>query len=853
MTGVQIYRRLPLVHLTQPQREEVWKTAVTLSRKAPVVRNDLLGLIGHYIACDQGLESSAWLACSSTDAVFFRVIRIGNDPAIDLVIDTTTGAGRMVKNLVKCLLPLGWLPWRPKCHLASFLVERNSEPRNVPGSLVMDFGTTATSFIFAPQGEPPLKAQPLELPNPFDPADANTMLRPAVERRLFRSTAVLLHIDEHPASKPWLLMGKAAEETIPNIDPFVSSLWAPKKYIRDWPEHLKAEEPTTTGRGIVGQRPGLGSTLQFVQLVLEQLLTLAVSAQVNPRFSSGRPQCYPQIKEVLLTYPLIWREQERALFQRMIRTAAEELFVLPDAVREQFQVHLLCSEPVAVAAHVIWEVFFQFLHLAPGGKNLLKPSLVSSMMGNIEGDQELRLLVVDIGGGSTDIALVEARWTVGQAVETRTEEPQLSIASGSFLAPETEEPRRNDPSGSFLSPPTRPAAAEPRSDRADAGKESPAVDLHLQVLESLRFNRAGDRLSHLLATAILEFMRRKHGIKEVLDIDAPAANPAFTRQRKRAVISQISKLVEQAKAHLVAHPDKPWVLRPHEERELLIDLELARVETVRAVAVADERLEISLDRLRRWVEMDRQSEASQGEPGLMDVFFDLEDLGQSLKARGQFPHLVLLSGRTTRLPFIKALVMKHLNLPAHRVRTMGELLPPGLRSRDHDNIDKLAVVYGAHRFKFGYPIRFIAVPQEAVFRRHIGTVEQTLLGMRLNQVLVRAGTAQPQTCTLRLSPGATVLIGHAFCDGRRAEVIATVENTTDAWRDVEIDLVNDYRVELNRAHQADGVRVTEHVPGGTNAILDNFNDTGKIDREPDGLLRSIVLSNADPTPPRGAL
>ena len=75
------------------------------------------------------------------------------------------------------------------------------------------------------------------------------------------------------------------------------------------------------------------------------------------------------------------------------------------------------------------------------------------------------------------------------------------------------------------------------------------------------------------------------------------------------------------------------------------------------------------------------------------------------------------------------------------------------------------------------------------------------------------------------------------------EVIATVENLTSEWRDVDLDLVNDYRVELNRSQKANGVRVLEHFSGG-HEIVDNFYDTGKIDCEPDGLLRSMVLSNA---------
>jgi len=58
------------------------------------------------------------------------------------------------------------------------------------------------------------------------------------------------------------------------------------------------------------------------------------------------------------------------------------------------------------------------------------------------------MLVVDIGGGSTDIAYVDIGWTV-------------------------------------------------RS-------EDKSVDVGFKMIESMRFNRAGDRISHLIATAIYE-------------------------------------------------------------------------------------------------------------------------------------------------------------------------------------------------------------------------------------------------------------------------------------------------------------------------------------------------------------
>jgi hypothetical protein len=790
LTGLQIHRRLPLVHLAETERSVVWKAALALAGKPPQP-NALLPLLRDHIACDRLLQSSDWFACSSNDTVFFRLLRVGTDLAIDLVIDTQSGAGRMVNNRVECALQSGMMFARKRHHLASFVVVPNHQPRNIPGSLVMDFGTTATTFIFASQGAPPLDARPLLLHNPFDPDDSDVERRPPAEKAIFRSTALLLRVPENPASEAWLLLGKAAEERIAHLDPLITSLYAPKKYVRDWPEHLRSQEPATAVRGVLGHRIGLVSVLHFVEQVVKQMLTLAVSSQVNPQFASIQPRGYPQVKEVLLTYPLTWREQEKALFQQMVQAAARAQFVLPDTERDQLQVNLVCSEPVAVAAYVLWEVFFHYFHLAPGGRNLARPSLVSSLLGNTDGEQELRLLVVDIGGGSTDIALVRASWTL---------------------------------------------------------EEDNAVNVHLRVLESLRYNCAGDRLSHILATAILTFMCHKYNIKEVLDYEAPATNPAFTRQYKRVVVSLLCRLAEEAKVHLATHPHEPWVLKEDHPaaNELARWLEPARGLSDVLPAGGTDQVEISLDVLRHWVTEDRQSMKSRGKPGFMDIFFDLEELARSLKETRESPHLVLLSGRTTRLPFLRELAMKHLGLPAHRVRTLDTLLPASLHGPDHANIDKLAVVHGAHRIRFGHPIRFIPHAEEPVFRRYVGILQQTPMGLRLHQVLARPGAAQPQTCPLRVGPGAVILIGHAFrVDSNRAEVIATVENTTNDWRDIEVDLLTDYRVELKRSRNAEGVRVTERVPGGEDVIADNFNDTGRIDREPDGLLRNIVLSNAD--------
>jgi hypothetical protein len=231
----------------------------------------------------------------------------------------------------------------------------------------------------------------------------------------------------------------------------------------------------------------------------------------------------------------------------------------------------------------------------------------------------------------------------------------------------------------------------------------------------------------------------------------------------------------------------------------------------------------------------------------MDIFYYLEEMAASLVENRRSPHLVILSGRTTRLPFIKEMTASYLRQPLHRIRTLGELLPDALKSPDHENMDKLAVVYGAHRFRFGSPVnfRFQALPEGNVFHRYIGTVTETPQGLRLNRVLVKPRDTQPRTCKLKLAGGASVRLGQAFRKDGSVELLASLLNNNRDEREIEIDLVNDYSVELKRSPQTEGVFLTEWVPGGTSDIVDNFNDTGRIDCEPPGFIRDIVWSNQE--------
>jgi len=786
LTGVQICRRVPLT-VPRDIADSVWAAAKQLA--ANPGKNPCLPLIGTFIPCDQKVENTGWIACTAHEPVFFRLLRIGTEWFIDLVIDSQNGAGKLPQNRIDCVIETGFTFFKKQHHLASFFVEANRQPKNFVGSLIMDFGNTGTSAIFSPDGARPFQVRPIFFHNPFDISEGDEEKRPRKEKSVLKSTTFLLRVPEADLADPWIVLGKSAEALIAKLDPSITSLYAPKKYVRHWPQHLKAQEPTTTFRGYLGQRMGLFPALYFVEQALHHMLELALSSLTNPHFSSRHPEFYPQFREILLTFPLTWREVDKSLFQEMVLRAASKQLVLDDKVRERFKVELVCSEPVAVAAYALWEILFQFYHLGPPGRNLQGPSLASSLFGNWEGDPKLRLLMLDIGGGSTDIALVEASWAVQE---------------------------------------------EENVDRA--------VNVTFRVLESLRFNRAGDRVSHIMATAIWEYLREKYKIVEALDFRVPAANPAFILQRKREIVSEITELVEKMKVHL-SQGKGPWTLNSQVPDEQMLNSSLKAV--IGEPIAVDLGMEVSLEVLQQWVEADRQSMQTGGEPGFMDIFFYLKDLAASLAEKKQTPHLVILSGRSSRFPFIRDFCMRYLDLPYHRIRTLGELVPDELKGQDHENMDKLAVVYGAHRFRHGNPVnfRFVAASEQEQFQRFVGTLQESPSGLRLNRILVKPKDSLPRTCKLKIPGGSSVRIGNAFRKDAAAETLATIANESAEEREVEIDLLGDYHVGMKKSPQTENVHLVEWVPGGSSEIVDNFNDTGRIDCEPDGFLRKIVLEN----------
>lgn len=783
-TGLQICRGLGVTldssanpEASQRLINELWRMAARAAERQ--ADNEVRLLIRDHIAFARELDEADrtdWIACDPNDFVFFRLTRSGAEIQLDLVVDTHNGAGAQIHNNIPILLDNQSWRKRKTFHLADIDVAEHRTARNEIGSLLMDFGNTGSAFVFCRRGAGPLQSHIVEPGNPFDPRYRE---RPPGERNILRSSMIALRVSPNELETPWLILSRRAEELI-RENPLATYLYAPKKYVRYWPEHLRATEPTLQFRGIVGQRVGLYPVLKILEHTLEQMLQQVLASITNPHGTSHAPEFYPQITRLMTTYPLTWRQADRTVFQCLLQRVANRLFSQDEQHQSQFQVELVCSEPVAVAAYVLWETFFHF-----GTRNL---PLAASFLGNPHGAPGLRLLVVDIGGGSTDIAHVDIHW------QTRADDE--------------------------------------------------SVDVTFRLLESMRFTRAGDRLSHIIATAILVFIQQKYAVTEPLDLKVESANPGFTRAYKRLIVSRISELAEAAKIAL-AGPEGVWRLEADSEYDLLRGFEplLANVALEDHIQQGPH-LMLNREVLRAWVEADRQSLETHNEPGFMDIFFYLEELMDSLRTDHREPHAVILSGRSTRLSFIKDMVVKSLRLPPHRIRTLDHLLPAAARLQSNGNLDKLAVVYGAQRFRFGDHIRFEMLADEPVFTRHIGTVRETPAGLKLNKVIVNAGAHCPQTVAVTVEAGRDLRIGHAFRKDGRAELIANLSNRSQTQHHtVDLEITDDFSLRL-REPNAD-VALSEWVPGGADLIVDNFNDTGRIDGEPEGLLKRIVLKNQD--------
>ncbi|MEM9670484.1 MAG: hypothetical protein AAF950_16305 [Pseudomonadota bacterium] len=768
--------------------------------------NDLIELVRENAACrppspssdllgDQNNQAQVtdWIACDPPQLAFFRLRRVGVELLIDLLIDTQQGAGAQHNNQIEIVVKrqrakalMAWLRSlfgkqqnganAIHHHLAEFYV--STDPVNVDGTLIIDFGNSASTMAFRKTGQGPTDIQPFELNNPWD---INFFERTSEDFQMMRSNVLVLRAG-HEQEQSWFIMGHRADEMIQN-NPSATFIYSPKKYVREWEDPTR--QPRTYFRDVKGrERRQHYEKARFVNHAVEQLLQMALSSLCNPKCESNAPEMYPQINRLGVTYPLTWRENDRELFHKIVSETADSLLDLQPKVREEFQVEMVCSEPVAVAAFVIWETFYQF------EQDL---SLAAASLGATSGQPHLNLLVVDIGGGSTDIASVEVSW------------------------------RSHD--------------------------DAKTVDVYFKMVESMRFNRAGDRLSHILAVVIREYLVEKYGIDISMAFDGGEEDQAFTPAYRRQAISIIFDLTEDMKRTLAEPEGGEWILDEVGESLLLQAFEPLRMSGRMRDQPATGRLRVTHAMLEKWVQKDVQSRLTNHEPGFKDIFFYLKELTENLRKQRRAPDLVVLSGRTTRMPFIRNLTARYVELPLHRVRRLDDIVSPALLEETRPNLDKFAVVCGAHYFRSGDQIRFIAQPDAKIFNRYIGTLRSTRHGPRMLHTLITPGQTAPHTVMVQVPPKVEVRLCTAFREDGAAQIMANLRNDGSDELDVELDVFDDHTIRL-KSGTSDQISFYEWIPGGVDVMADNFNDTGRIDEEPrkpdkrtDGVLTRIVRAD----------
>ena len=163
---------------------------------------------------------------------------------MDLVIDTRNGIGRQPVNSLRCLVEAGssLLLTRKTYHLGTAVVEKNNEPKNEKGSLILDFGNTASCAIYSEPNTQPQNVRPVYFHNPFDPFEFNEELRPVKEKCILNSTAFVLRVPETKFDSPWIVLGKRAEELIKQ-EPLATSLFAPRNTFANGPRNKKPRSP----------------------------------------------------------------------------------------------------------------------------------------------------------------------------------------------------------------------------------------------------------------------------------------------------------------------------------------------------------------------------------------------------------------------------------------------------------------------------------------------------------------------------------------------------------------------------------------------------------------------------------
>ena len=806
-------------------------------------------------------DDALWLCVPGKAGMYYRIRKGTNQRySLDMAINTNLYDSGTRRIIGACVVP------KPGENLKNvtkteeighFTILPDAEITNKIGDLIIDFGNTGTVSAFVSSGD--LVVTPIEIFNPWDPKECKGELngRNTIDKLIFHSNQLLFHFDDccEPAkfhmdsddgSSPedyqyvnrlWWLSGERANEIAKNISQNTTYIYSPKKYIRKWDASGNYTNPRIQLHDINGSYDMPIEPDPIIKEVLRSQLGLIISSLVKS-FGKHANVVVPEFKRVLLSYPLTWRPQDRDYFKKKIEQVFKESFSNL-MTKNNFNVEMLYyNEPYCVVAYLVSKIIEKY------GGNAGNWELVRSILGNFDKDSnKTRILVVDIGGGSTDIAMV------------------------------------------------------------DVGLSEESHNCRLELKSTKGFNRAGDRISHIISTIIWEHIKKSRDLDFKLCVGngGPVGDSGDDYRRiLRKLQLDIMQLSENVKKTLAIGKDWYWkfpneqdiLSSPSSAEEPLSPIVTQKNKILANIKVlldsvslpgmnGNERKDdmflsnfvISNDILGRCIEEDKSDTG-----GFYDVFMYLKNLVYSLKNGSEcMPDRIILSGRTSKLPCIKSLLNKVFNnaVPSYRIVSLEDFLPVELRQDSYEFIEKMAVALGIHAFRTGKLSE--ASVDSKTFNQYIGPImadtnfgyqltRSSVANWRLLSDYVKPGDPFGEaSLTLLVRPGTTVLLGRTFSENVCAEVIGSLsvkaitedEKSRNSkrkgqWEEgqelypVTIRFDEEYgsvRIKEDKNSQDDGsiqdlVTYTDNIPGGIEPV-DNFCYDGQLD--PDGFIRKIAV------------
>lgn len=804
-------------------------------------------------------DEALWLCVPGKKGMYYR-IRKGTDEryTLDMGINTNLYDIDGRREVGSCDVPMPNQDLKKdikdldRREIANFTVLPPGEDSCTIGDLIIDFGNTGTVSAFLPAGNNS-SLHIIPIFNPWDPKDGKGEVngRSLIDKWIFHSNQLLFRFDSgcEPANflvnqledfsdddyqfanKLWWLSGERANEIAKNISYETTYIFSPKKFVREWDDNESYANPKMFLCGI--QRRDENGRVQgvfdkgiepapIIKEVLRSQIGLIISSYVRPEAREGNSIVVPKFNRVLLSYPLTWRKKDKDFFKRMVEEIFSESFYQLK-VDNDFNVEMLYyNEPFCVVAYLVSVIIEKF-----GGSDG-NWELIRSIMGNFDKNtSETRLLIVDIGGGSTDIALVDV----------------------------------------------------------SLDEKSQKRDCRLNLKSTMRFNRAGDRISHIISTIIWEHIKKSRDLNFNLCLGDNDIDDSYRRIVRKLQLD-IMQLSETVKKTLALGIDWYWTFpneneiltNPNRNEDPLFPIISRKNVIIRNIQTlldsvsplstegGEQRKDeaflssfmISNEIIERCIELDR---GGRDRVGFYDILNSLKNLLYSLKKESDsMPDRIILSGRTSRLPCIKSLLNKVFRgyVPSYRIVSLEDFLPAELRGDHYEFIEKLAVMLGIHEFRRG---KLSAMNVDSgKFHQFVGpVVEFEDEGCILSKTngsnwklcsgsdYIKPGAMiKGSYLELLVRPGTTVELGQSYSERGYAEVLGklSVKEMTDEERRKKTEDGEFYRVKIkfdedNSVDINDEfVTYSENIPGGIEPA-DNFCYDGKLDL--DGSIRRNIV------------